>query len=82
MKKKFNVQPSAKKIILTILWDADESILEHDIEKGPIITGVGYSETLVYKLKTNNSHQMPRSKVKAIVTVARQCTPTYDRPHR
>jgi hypothetical protein len=50
--KEFKTQASAGKIMLTISWDVNSSILAHFLEKSQQVTGVRYSNILVNYLKT------------------------------
>jgi hypothetical protein len=51
LKKEFKTQPSARKVKLTHLWDAQGSILEHYKEKGTTVNSLQYSEMLWDLLK-------------------------------
>ena len=51
VKKKFNSQPSAGKVLLTIFWDSQGVILEHYLERGTTVNSVQYSEMLSTELK-------------------------------
>jgi hypothetical protein len=50
-KKKFNCQPSAGEMMLTVLWDPQGSVLEHYLERGTTINSARYSEMLTDWLK-------------------------------
>jgi len=49
--KKFESQPSARKVMLTVFWDSQGVLLEHDLERGTTVNSVGYSEMLSTGLK-------------------------------
>ena len=49
--KKFKTQHSAGKVMLTIFWDVNGSILVHFQEKGQTVTSDRYSDMLVNELK-------------------------------
>jgi histone-lysine N-methyltransferase SETMAR len=51
VKKKFKSQPSARKVMLTVFWDSQGVLLEHDLERGTTVNSVGYSEMLSTGLK-------------------------------
>ena len=51
VKSKLKSQPSARKVMLTILWDSQGVILEHYLERGTTVKSVGYSEMLSTELK-------------------------------
>jgi len=44
--KKFKSQTSARKVMLTVFWDSQGVLLEHDLERGTTVNNVGYSEML------------------------------------
>jgi len=50
--KEFKTQASAGKVMLTIFWDVNSSILAHFQEKGQKVTGARYSDMLMNYLKT------------------------------
>ena len=50
-KKKFKTQPSAGKVMLTVLWDSKGPILEDYLEKGRKINSARYSDLVANKLK-------------------------------
>jgi hypothetical protein len=49
--KKFKTWASAGKVMLTIFWDVNGSILVHFQEKGQTVTSAQYSDMLVSELK-------------------------------
>ena len=49
--KKFKIQASAGKVMLTIFWNVNGPILVHFQEKGQTVTSARYSEMLLNKLK-------------------------------
>ena len=50
-RKTLKIQPSAGKLMLTIFWDSQGSVLEHYQERGTIINSAWYSERFTDKLK-------------------------------
>ena len=52
VKKKFESQPSAGKVLLTIFWDSQGVILEQYLERGATVNSVRYSEMLSTEVKT------------------------------
>ena len=50
-KKKFKIQPSAGKLVLTVFWDSQGPVLEHYQERGTTINSARYSEMLTDRLK-------------------------------
>ena len=49
--KKFNSQPSAGKLMLTVFWDSQEPILEHYMEKCVTVTSANYCNMLRNELR-------------------------------
>jgi len=49
--KEFKTQASAGKVMLTVFWDINTSILAHFQEKGEKVTSARYSDMLVNYLK-------------------------------
>lgn len=50
-KKKFKVQPSAGKLMLTVFWDSKGPIIEHYQEQGSTVNSARYSEMLCNHLR-------------------------------
>jgi histone-lysine N-methyltransferase SETMAR len=50
-KKKFKIQSSAGKMMLTVFWDLQGPILKHHQERGTTVNSVRYSEMLRDKFK-------------------------------
>jgi histone-lysine N-methyltransferase SETMAR len=49
--KKFKAQAFAGKVVLTIFWNVNGSILVHFQEKGQVVTSARYSDMLVNEMK-------------------------------
>ena len=51
LQEKAQTQPSAGKLMLTVFWDSQGSVLEHYQERGTTINSVRYIEMLACRLK-------------------------------
>ena len=66
-KKKFKIQPSAGKLMLTVFWDSQGSVLEHYQERGTTINSAQYSEVFSDRLKPTIRRKLRGLLLKGVV---------------
>jgi hypothetical protein len=77
--KKFKTQPSAGKLMLTILWDSQGHVLEAYLECGTVLRSATYCDMLQSQLKPALCSRRERDRVRPVF--ARQCPSPYCCPH-
>jgi hypothetical protein len=70
--KKFKMQPSAGKLMLTIFWDSQGPVLETYLERGTTVTSATYCDVLQGELKPAIRSKRG-GRVRGRPVVARQC---------
>ena len=81
IRKKFESEPSAGKLMLTVFLDPQGPILDHYQENGLTINSARYSELLVDRMKPEIQSKLPRRTVERHCVVVRQCLSAYCCPH-